>query len=163
VTEITYDPDLFSERQESEKYHRKTKYISWHRRREIEEVARLKKALRVYMRAAVSENVWCPPAEASLEERFREEADKWERETAHLSSPLQRMMHPSYQAILGMGAGHKWDIVRLLLRDMQTKRRDWLLALSYLTQANPVSSKDAGKTDKLVSAWLRWGKEQGLL
>src|SRR5207249_10087554 len=46
-------------------------------------------------------------AEAQLEKRFREQADKWERETQHLSSPTQRIMHPSYQAILGMGQEHK--------------------------------------------------------
>lgn len=102
-------------------------------------------------------------AEPSLEQRFIEQANKWQRETEHLSSPLQRMMHSSYQAILGMGAEHKQDIVRLMLRDMQTTRRDWLLALSYLTQANPVNPKDAGKIDKLIATWVKWGKEQGLL
>src|SRR5258708_908476 len=93
----------------------------------------------------------------SLEERFWEQAEKWDRETAHLSSPLQRMMHPSYQAILGMGAEHKGDVIRLLLRDLQQNQRDWFLALSYLTEANPIEPKDAGKTDKLISSWLRWG------
>lgn len=102
-------------------------------------------------------------AERSLEERFKEQADKWGRETAHLSSPLQRMMHPSYQAILSMGSEHKQDLIRLLLRDLKENRRDWLLALSYLTKANPISSRDAGKTDKLISSWLKWGIEQGLM
>jgi hypothetical protein len=101
--------------------------------------------------------------EPTLEERFYVEAAKWQRETAHLSSPLQRMMHPSYQAILGMAAERKQDIIRLMLDDMRKTRRDWLLALSYLTQVNPVNSKDAGKTDKLIEAWIKWGKEQGLL
>jgi len=99
----------------------------------------------------------------SLEERFREQADRWQRETQHLSSPLQRMMHSSYQAILGMAAEHKRPVIRLLLLDMQQNRRDWLLPLSYLTQANPLNPKDAGKTDKMIEAWMRWGKEQGIL
>jgi hypothetical protein len=73
------------------------------------------------------------------------------------------MMHPSYQAILGMGAEHKRDVVRLLLRDLQKNKRDWILALSYLTQVNPINPKDAGKTDKIVDSWVQWGKEQGLL
>jgi hypothetical protein len=101
--------------------------------------------------------------EVPLEQRLREHAAQWDRETAHLSSPLQRMMHPSYQAILGMGAEHKQDVVRFLLRDLQMNHRDWLLALSYLTQVNPIDPQDAGKTDKLANAWLRWGREQGLL
>jgi hypothetical protein len=101
--------------------------------------------------------------DVSLGQRLRELAEQWDRETAHLSSPLQRMMHPSYQAILGIGAEHKQVVLRFLLRDLQKNRRDWLLALSYLSQENPVNSKDAGKTDKLADAWLRWGREQGLL
>jgi hypothetical protein len=99
----------------------------------------------------------------SLPERFRDQADRWQRETQHLSSPLQRMMHPSYQAILGMAAEQKRPIIRLMLLDMQQNRRDWLLALSYLTQANPMNPKDAGKTDKLVEAWVNWGREQGII
>ena len=73
------------------------------------------------------------------------------------------MIHPSYQAILGMGAEHKRDIVRLMLLDMQKTHRDWLLALSYLTQENPINPRDAGKTDKLIRAWVEWGKREGII
>src|SRR5258708_34369404 len=54
----------------------------------------------------------------TLEQRFCEEAEKWGRETAHMSSPLQKMMHHSYQAILGMSADspkNKRDIIRFML------------------------------------------------
>jgi len=98
-----------------------------------------------------------------LEERFKEQADKWQRETQHLSSPLQRMLHASYQAILGMAAERKQDVIRLMLRDLQSNKRDWTLTLSYLTQANPVSAKDYGRTDKLIDAWLSWGREQKII
>jgi hypothetical protein len=99
----------------------------------------------------------------SLEGRFREQAEKWQRETAHLSSPLQRMVHPSYQAILGMGAEHKREVVGFLLHDMLDNHRDWSLALSYLTHANPISPKDAGRTDKIFEAWLNWGKQHSAI
>jgi hypothetical protein len=102
-------------------------------------------------------------AQGSLEDRFRKQAEKWQRETQHLSSPLQKMMHPSYQAILGMGADHRREIVSLMLRDLQQNRGDWFLALSYLTYANPTNPRDAGKTDRLASEWIKWGKDQGLL
>lgn len=94
-----------------------------------------------------------------LEERFREQADKWERETRHLSSPTQMMMHPSYHAILGMGQ----EVVPLLVRDLQQNRRSWFWALSYLTHENPINPKDAGKMDAMIKAWVGWGKEKGLL
>src|SRR5271165_5121484 len=64
------------------------------------------------------------PHQSTLEQRFREQAERWQRETAHLSSPLQRMMHPSYQAILGMGAEYKHEVVGFLLHDMQNNHRD---------------------------------------
>jgi hypothetical protein len=102
----------------------------------------------------------------ALEERFREQAEKWDLETAHMSSPLQRMMHPSYQAILGMSAEspqNKRDIIRFMLHDLKTNHREWPLALSYLTQHNPINPKDYGKTDKITAAWIKWGSDQGLL
>jgi hypothetical protein len=94
-----------------------------------------------------------------LEQRFLEHADKWERETEHLSSPTQMMMHPSYQAILGMGR----DIVPLLLRDLQENRRPWFWALSYITKDNPINPPDAGKMDRMIKAWVDWGRARGLL
>jgi hypothetical protein len=98
-----------------------------------------------------------------LEQRFREQADKWQRETQHLSSPTQRMMHPSYQAILGMGQHNARKVVALMIRDMQQNQRAWFWALSYLAQDNPISQSDAGKTDKMIKAWVNWGKVEGLL
>ncbi|MBI2681956.1 MAG: hypothetical protein HYX26_01840 [Acidobacteriales bacterium] len=102
----------------------------------------------------------------SLTERFREQAEKWDRETAHMSSPLQRMIHPSYQAIIGMSAGsqeQKRDVIRLMLLDLRQKRRDWFLALSYLTEANPIPKKDYGRVDRMIDAWLRWGAKRNLI
>jgi hypothetical protein len=93
-----------------------------------------------------------------LEERFLQQADKWERETRHLSSPTQKVMHPSYQAILGMGR----DVVPLMLRDLAHHRREWFWALSYLTQDNPIKREDAGRMDKMIAAWVNWGKERNL-
>lgn len=102
-----------------------------------------------------------PPAE--LEERFREQADKWARETRHLSSPTQKATHPSYQAILGMGRENRDEVVRLLLFDLQQNRRPWFWALSYLTGDNPIGPEDTGRMDKMVGAWVKWGKTKGLL
>jgi hypothetical protein len=110
-----------------------------------------------------SDNCTVVEEELSLAERFREQADKWESETGHFSSPTQRIAHPSYQAILGMGSEHKDKILRLLLNDLKQNRRAWFWALSYLAQDNPIKSSDAGKIDKMIEAWLNWGKEKRLL
>jgi hypothetical protein len=98
-----------------------------------------------------------------LEDRLREQAEKWENETGHLSSPTQRIIHPSYQAILGIGLEHREETLRFLLRDLRENRRAWFWALSYLAQDNPIKSSDAGKMDKMIGAWMSWGKEKGLL
>lgn len=99
----------------------------------------------------------------SLEQRFQEESDKWWKQTAHLSSPAQQMVDPSYQAIMGMGASDPMQVAGLMIKDMQINRRPWFLALSYLTQANPVRSADSGKTDKMIKAWVEWGRMHELL
>jgi hypothetical protein len=102
----------------------------------------------------------------TLAQRFQEEAAKWDRETAHLSSPLQKMMHPSYQAILGMSSDSpesKREVIGFMLRDLKANRRDWFLALSYLTQQNPIRPADAGKTSKMIASWVTWGEVQGIL
>ena len=102
-------------------------------------------------------------AELSLPERFRVQADKWARETQHLSSPAQMMSHPSYQAILGMAQENKREIIRLLLLDLQQNRNEWFWALSFLTQDNPIKASDAGNMDRMISAWLNWGRKNNFI
>lgn len=105
----------------------------------------------------------CISTEATLVERFREQAEKWARETAHLSSPTQMMAHPSYQAILGMASEDKRKIISLMILDLKQNRNEWFWALSYLTQDNPIKHSDAGKMDKMISAWVNWGLERNLI
>lgn len=105
------------------------------------------------------DSLWFPnPPKPTLEERFRKLAQQWADETSHVSSPNQKMLHPSYQAILGMGQEHKDEIIDLLLQDMAENRRPWFWALSYLAQANPITPADAGRKDRMINAWVDWGK-----
>lgn len=98
-------------------------------------------------------------AETTLEQRFRELAEKWEQETGSLSSPTKRVMHKNYQAIVGMGQ----QVVPILLRDLQANRRDWFWALAAITQENPIDRADAGRVDKMIAAWVNWGKKKRML
>jgi hypothetical protein len=93
------------------------------------------------------------------EEQFVMHADKWDKETAHLSSTAQIMGHPNFQAILLMGD----KVIPFMLRDLEKNRRMWFSALTYLTGENPVSAKDSGKMDKMIRAWTAWGKQRGLI
>jgi hypothetical protein len=94
----------------------------------------------------------------NLKHRFLDLAQQWEDETGHLSSPNQKMLHPSYKAILGMGQEHKEEMIDLLIQDMKETRRQWFWALSYLAQANPIRPEEAGRTDRMIGAWVRWAE-----
>jgi len=94
----------------------------------------------------------------TVKQRFLDLAQQWADETAHLSSPSQKMLHPSYQAILGMGREYKDEIIHLLIQDMKENRRQWFWALSYLAQANPIKPEDAGRIDRMINAWVRWAE-----
>ncbi len=125
---------------------------------------RKKESLQAFARALTIElPEICQPIVAledlGLAQRFRVEANKWEQETMHLSSTARRVLHPSYQAIMGMGP----EIVPILLRDMQQTGRQWFWALRHITGANPVDASDLGKVDKMISAWIKWGKKEGKL
>lgn len=102
-------------------------------------------------------------ADDDLAKRFHKQAEKWARETEHLSSPTQMMAHPSYQAILGMALEDKREIIRLMILNLKHNRNEWFWALSYLTQDNPIRQSDAGKMDKMISAWVNWGREHNLI
>ena len=136
---------------------------SWIEEANAERRKRLQEA-RALAEALVASKVAAIPVEAlrPLAERFSEHADKWGRETEHLSSPTQIMMHPSYLAILGMAKEYKNDIVRLMLNDLREHRRPWFWALSYLTEDNPIKPSDAGKLDKMIRSWVEWGKQKGI-
>lgn len=102
-------------------------------------------------------------SEKTLEQQFLKEAEQWDSETAHLSSPVQRFNHPSYIAVLGMAQDHRDEVIALMLRDLQQNRREWFSALSYLTHENPIQRKDSGNLNRMIDAWVRWGKLRGRL
>ena len=100
------------------------------------------------------------PAKAKdIAAEFNKQAEKWESETAYLSSTPKKILHESYQSIMAMGP----DVVPYLLRDLQKTGRSWFWALRHLTHTNPVVPEDQGNLDKMISAWLSWGKREGLI
>jgi hypothetical protein len=125
-----------------------------------DETGTLKRAERAF--AAALSAARAPITTFSIADRFREHSETWQRETMHMSSPTQRMEHPSYQAILGLARDNKDEVVRLLIRDMTEHGREWFWALSYLTGENPINRKDAGNLDKMIASWHRWAKERKL-
>ncbi len=126
-------------------------YDSWHEERKREE--RLCRIVRALL-ARKSEHVVADAL--SLEQRFQKEADRWEKETALLSATPMRVMHDSYQSIIAMGP----EVVPILLRDLQKTRRHWFWALRHLTGVDPVPAKDKGNLDRMIAAWVDWGRKE---
>ena len=98
-------------------------------------------------------------AESQLAQEFRNLAETWKSETAHISSISQIVMHPCYQKIIKMGL----DVVPLLLKDLQETKSFWFWALTSITEEDPIAPEDAGNVPKMTDAWLRWGRERGLI
>jgi hypothetical protein len=84
-------------------------------------------------------------------------AERWKKETAHLSNIAKRALHPAYQEIIGMGE----RAVPLLLAELQRQPEDWFWALHAITGANPLPPASAGDQGAMAEAWLRWGAEHG--
>ena len=91
------------------------------------------------------------------EQRIRELADKWYRETRTTSSLKKMITHPAYLRILGMGP----EAVPLLLRELERTRDHWLVALHAITGEEPASP--GADYDEAVDAWLNWGRRRGYI
>ena len=97
------------------------------------------------------------PAPASLEQRFRELVKQVRRDTAHLSMIEQKVEHPSYREIVGMG----WPVVPLLLAELRRRPGFWFVALLEITGVDPVPPDSEGDIAAIARAWIEWGRAQG--
>src|SRR6266851_3711911 len=97
--------------------------------------------------------------ETTLEERFLHLAADWSESTAHISSINDLTSHPSYLKIIQLG----WDVVPLLLGDLQKNQRFWFPALNAITKLRPFDPSDAGNGRRMTEAWIQWGKRKGLI
>ena len=91
--------------------------------------------------------------------RFHRLKEKWEAETAFLSSVSDIVMHPAYQQIIGMGPVS----IPLILREMSIKQGQWFWALKSITNEDPVKPRHRGIVAEMSKAWLQWGKERGYI
>ena len=92
-----------------------------------------------------------------LERSFRELAEVWSEETRFLSSVPDRIMHPAYQRIIGLGPA----VVPLLLQDLERQPTHWFWALKAITGEDPVAPEHAGAVQKMADAWIDWGRRRG--
>jgi len=97
------------------------------------------------------------PVSPSLESTLAGLLERWRSETALSSSLTEMILHPAYQAIIGLGP----PVVPLLLRELAREPDHLGWALASITRENPVPASDAGDIDAHTRAWLKWGIEHG--
>jgi hypothetical protein len=88
-----------------------------------------------------------------VEARFKSLAKKWKRDTRFTSSLRQKVNHPAYQEIIGLGD----HVIPFILRDLDDHPADWLPALSEITGEDP--AKEGATFEQAVHAWLQWGRK----
>lgn len=94
---------------------------------------------------------------ARLARTFRELLESWRRETWFLSHIQQRVLHPAYQRIIGMG----WAAVPFILRELEQRPDHLLWALQAITGEDP--AQHTHDLTSGVAAWVQWGRDRGLL
>ncbi|MFA5239460.1 MAG: hypothetical protein WC476_07110 [Phycisphaerae bacterium] len=94
-------------------------------------------------------------SDAQTEQIFNELAKQWEEETINLSYTQQKVLHPAYQKIIGLGP----KVIPLVLEELRRKPLQWFWALRALTRTDPVSEDILGNAEAMRKAWLDWGSK----
>ena len=94
---------------------------------------------------------------SDIERQFNQLASQWEAETGMLSVLSQKVLHPAYQQIIGMGE----KAIPLLLKELEREPNHWFWALRSITGANPVKPENRGRIKCMAQDWLEWGRDRG--
>ena len=96
-------------------------------------------------------------ADLPLRFQFDAAVEHWKQDVRYTSSLTKIVLHPAYQAIIGMGKA----AVPMILAELQRNGGHWLWALHAITREDPAREGDG--YEAAAHAWLRWGKEHGHL
>lgn len=92
-------------------------------------------------------------------ERFNRLARRWREDTQWLSSTTDIVMHPDYQAIIGMGP----EALPMIVEDLRDNSGHWYWALKAISNEDPVPPSDRGAIKRMKTAWLRWAEQKGIV
>lgn len=95
------------------------------------------------------------PMTMPSEQRFRELAGRWQKDTAFLSSTSEIATHPSYQQIIGMGK----EALPFIFAALREQAEHWFWALRSITGEDPVPQSGRGNLRQMTAAWLEWASE----
>jgi len=99
------------------------------------------------------------PLEEERRRHFHDLADWWYEATDAMSSLDDKANHDAYRRIIAMGDA----AVPYILEDLRDRGGHWFRALRTITGASPVPADMAGSVRLAKEAWLRWGRENGLI
>lgn len=97
------------------------------------------------------------PEDIVVRAKFHRLAESWRRDTDHLSSAARTVMHPAYQAIIGMGA----RALPLIFHELKARGGHWFWALMAITEEDP--ARDCSAFGDALRAWLTWGQDHGYI
>ncbi len=95
----------------------------------------------------------------NVRDQFEELFQKWQSETALLSSGTAIVSHTAYLQIVSMGEVVTPFILLKLLENPQ----HLFYALYQITGENPVPLAHAGNLQQMTLDWLSWGQTKGYL
>jgi len=97
--------------------------------------------------------------EETTEELFYRLAEEWSKAIGNSSSLTAVARHPKYREIIDLG----WKVLPFMLIDLQRNRRFWFPALHEITGIRPFDNRDAGNSERMIRAWVQWGKRKKLI
>ena len=92
-----------------------------------------------------------------VRDQFDELFQKWQAETALLSSGTAIVSHTAYTQIIGMGE----VVIPFILMQLQKNPQHLFFALYQITGENPIPLSHAGNLEKMTADWLDWGYKKG--
>jgi hypothetical protein len=98
-----------------------------------------------------------PPATTRAIDEFDRLKEKWERETANLSSVSQIVLNDAYQRIIGMGPA----VLPRILVALRDDGGFWFPALRAITGENPVTEEEQGDPEAMRAVWIAWAIRNG--
>jgi hypothetical protein len=99
------------------------------------------------------------PPVAGLSRQFATLAARWRENTEDVSLVALVASNVDYLRIIALGG----RVVPLILQDLQERGGYWYPALEALTGASPATPEERESRAGMRQAWLRWGRERGLV
>jgi hypothetical protein len=90
---------------------------------------------------------------------FEALAERWESERPRGGNVAAMSRVPSYQAVIAMGT----RAVAPILKRIHFEPDHWFVALHRITGENPVPPEAEGKLRAMADAWVKWGRERGII